>query len=141
MASYILNRNYRLRGFKELPFGIMHPNRTDTDFFDKEQYSVILDCDGNTDIDLSLITDKQKEVLETLLKLGFIRECEKGEKLQPEQEYVLYPSNNKSRVQWSITGRCNMRCRHCFLSAPDYTGDDAPLIDCIRVLGQLACSG
>lgn len=137
MASYILNRNYRLRGFKELPFGIMHPNRTDTDFFDKEQYSVILDCDGNTDIDLSLITDKQKEVLETLLKLGFIRECEKGEKLQPEQEYVLYPSTNKSRVQWSITGRCNMRCRHCFLSAPDYTGDDAPLIDCIRVLDQL----
>lgn len=38
--------------------------------------------------------------------------------LSPEQEYRFFPVRFKQSVQWSITGRCNFRCKHCFMSAP-----------------------
>ena len=41
-----------------------------------------------------------------------------GERLRPEQEYRFYPARFKEDVQWSVTGRCNYKCRHCFMSAP-----------------------
>jgi len=34
------------------------------------------------------------------------------------QEYRFYPARFKESVQWSITGRSNCKCRHCFMSAP-----------------------
>ena len=124
-----------------MPFGLTYPNLVDTDFFDREQYAVILNCDGNTDIDLNTVSAKQKEILDKLLKMGIVRECEQGEELQPIQKYVLYPAAYRSRVQWSITGRCNLLCKHCFLSAPDYKGDDTSIEDCIRVLDELCECG
>ena len=34
------------------------------------------------------------------------------------QRYRFYDARCKQMVQWSITGKCNYRCRHCFMSAP-----------------------
>ena len=141
MAFYLLQKEFLLRGYKKLPFGLTHPNLVNTDFFDKEQYAAILNCDGNTNIDLNSVSAKQKDILEKLLKMGIINECKQGEELQPIQKYVLYPATYKSSVQWSITGRCNLLCKHCFLSAPDYKGDDTSIEDCIRVLDELCECG
>lgn len=141
MSYYIIQDNFLLRGYKSLPFGLVHPNQISIDFFNKEQYSLILDCDGNTDIDENILSPVQKELFNNLIKLGFIRECNKNEKLKPIQEYVLYPSSYKGLVQWSITGRCNYLCKHCFLSAPDYKGEDVSLEKCIHVLDQLVECG
>lgn len=141
MSFYIIQDNFLLRGYKGLPFALVYPNRITADFFNKEQYSLVLDCDGNTDIDVSMLSPIKKELFDRLLKLKIIRECNDGEKLKPAQEYILYPSTYKSLVQWSITGRCNYLCKHCFLSAPDYKGEDVSLEKCIHVLDQLVECG
>ncbi len=49
---------------------------------------------------------------------GIIHQAGFLEFLSEEQEYKLYPTEYKYSVQWSITGACNLRCRHCFMSAP-----------------------
>ena len=47
----------------------------------------------------------------------------------------------KNNVQWSITGKCNYNCRHCFMSAPDYHGEDLTLEQSIHILDELVTCG
>lgn len=61
--------------------------------------------------------------------------------LEPYQEYKCYPGIHKHSVQWSITGRCNYQCRHCFMSAPDYHGEDLSLVQCVRIMDELVENG
>ena len=89
MSFYIIQDNFLLRGYKGLPFALVYPNRITADFFNKEQYSLVLDCDGNTDIDVNALSPVKKELFDRLLKLKIIRECNKGEKLKLIQEYIL----------------------------------------------------
>lgn len=45
------------------------------------------------------------------------RATERG--IAPEQSYRLYSNRFIQTLHWSITGRCNYRCQHCYMSAPD----------------------
>lgn len=141
MAYYVLNKGYRLRGWKGLPFGLTHPNPRLTDFFDKETYRVVYEMDGMHDIQEEKLSEAQKRMLDRLLKLEFAHLSDGKERLDPDQEYHRYPGMYKKSVQWSITGRCNYNCRHCFMSAPDYRGEDLSLEDSIRIINQLADNG
>ena len=141
MAYYILNKGFKLRGWKMLPFGLMQPNPRYTDFFDRELYELVYDLDGQHDIDEEKLTERQKDLLERLLDMKFALPSDGTQFLDPEQEYRNFPGMYKNSVQWSITGRCNYRCRHCFMSAPDYKGEDLTLEQCKRIVNQLADNG
>ncbi len=141
MAYYILNKGFELRGWDKLPFALRYPNPSLAEFFDKESYRVIYAMDGRHDLDEASLTEKQKDVLAWLTKNEIALPATGKERLEPHQEYVKYPGMYKSSVQWSITGRCNYHCRHCFMSAPDYKGEDLSLADCVRIVNQLADNG
>ena len=141
MAYYILNKGFGLRGWKGLPFALRYPDPRFTNFYDKESYRVVYALDGRHDIDEADLTEKQKTVLEQLKKLNIALPSDGTERLEPYQEYHTYPGTYKKSVQWSITGRCNYHCRHCFMSAPDYKGKDISLKDSLRILDQLAENG
>ena len=141
MAYYILNKGFELRGWDGLPFGLRHPDPHYTDFFDKEGYRVVYAMDGRHDINEEQLTQHQKEILNRLKKMEIALPASGEERLEPHQEYKKYPGMYKKAVQWSITGRCNYNCRHCFMSAPDYKGEDLTLEESIRILDQLAENG
>ena len=141
MSYYILNKGYELCGWDGLPFALRHPNPQFTDFFDKESYRVVYALDGRHDIVKEELTGPQKALLERLEQLKIALPSDGKQRLEPYQEYRKYPGMYKKSVQWSITGRCNYNCRHCFMSAPDYKGEDLPLEDCLRIVDQLAENG
>ena len=141
MAYYILNKGFELRGWDGLPFALRYPNPNYTDFFDKETYRVVYALDGRHDIDEENLTEKQKKMLERLKKIEIALPADGTQRLEPHQEYVKYPGMYKKSVQWSITGRCNYNCRHCFMSAPDYKGEDLTIEECRRIVNQLADNG
>ena len=142
MAYYTLSEGCLLRGYKKLPYGIALPRPAcNTFFFDKEEYELVLDCNGETDIIEEKLSVKQKRIFKELLEKDVIHECEKGKKLNPEQEYAFYPVTFKRSALWSITGRCNYRCKHCFLSSPSYKGEDLSLEKCNYILDQLCECG
>ena len=141
MAYYILNKGFELRGWDGLPFALRYPNPNFTDFFDKETYRVVYALDGRHDIDEENLSERQKEMLERLKRMKIALPASGKERLDPNQEYLKYPGMYKKSVQWSITGRCNYNCRHCFMSAPDYKGDDLSLEQSIRIVSQLADNG
>ena len=110
-------------------------------FFNKEQFEVVLAMDGRHDVDRASLTEVQQKLLDRLLKCGAVRECAEGEHLDKWQEYKCYPAMHKSETQWSVTGRCNYNCRHCFMSVPDYKGEDLTLEQCVYILDELKRCG
>lgn len=141
MAYYILNKGFKLRGWKGLPFALTYPDLRNTEFFDREAYHLVYDLDGSHDIEEDRLTEEQKKLLHKLIEMKIAVPASGEERLHPEQEYRNYPGMYKRSVQWSITGRCNYNCRHCFMSAPDYKGEDLSLDQCLRIVNQLADNG
>lgn len=115
---YILSPAYCLRGWKLLPFGITQARGTNTEFVDKETYALMLDCDGETLIDYDALSEKQKAWYDFWEEQNVIQRCTEKKHLLPYQEYKAYDCRYKSSISWSITGKCNYSCRHCFMSAP-----------------------
>ena len=115
---YILMPGYAFRGWKYLPYAVQYLRGVKTEFFREEEWKLFSACDGRREIHWDDLSEKQREQYDRWEKYGFIRRCESGETLFPEQEYLFYPARFKEKVQWSITGCCNYRCRHCFMSAP-----------------------
>ncbi|WP_251208938.1 radical SAM/SPASM domain-containing protein [Acetatifactor aquisgranensis] len=50
---------------------------------------------------------------------GIIEPCGHGISLEDDQNYRYYDNRFVQSVFWSITGRCNYRCRHCYMDAPE----------------------
>ena len=115
---YILTPAYALRGWNMLPYAIQYLYAPKTEFFLEDDWALISACDGRTEIDWDALTDAQRKRYDHWEKSGFIRRTGEGERLLPHQEYRFYPARFKESVQWSITGRCNYKCKHCFMSAP-----------------------
>ena len=141
MAYYVLQDGFELCGWKGLPFALRYPNPHFADFFDRENYRLVYWLDGKHDIDIESLTEPQKKLLERLVRLGIAVPCDGTKTLAPSQVYKSYPAMYKNSVQWSITGRCNYKCRHCFMSAPDYKGEDLTMEQIVRILDGLAECG
>ena len=141
MAFYILQDGFELCGWKGLPFALRYPNPRYADFFDREDYRLVYQLDGKHDIEIESLTDSQKKLLDRLVKRGIAVPSDGTKTLAPWQAYKSYPAMYKNSVQWSITGRCNYNCRHCFMSAPDYRGEDLTTEQVVRILDGLVECG
>lgn len=137
---YILNDRYTLCGYRGLPFALYDTWNGETFFFTRNEYSLLLDCDGSSEISIGDLNEEDQKTFRSLINGGLIR-ISGEEHLKPHQEYRFYDVYYKENVQFSITGRCNYKCRHCFMSAPHARYDEMSLADCIKVLEQLKDCG
>ncbi len=97
--------------------------------------------DGAHDLDEEALSEKDKKILKAIEKEKVISPAEMGELLLPEQEYHKFPARYKQHVQWSITGACNMNCRHCFMSAPQAKHGNPTHEQLMNIVDQLAECG
>ena len=81
MTYYILNKDFELRGWDGLPFGLRYPNPHYTDFFDKEAYRVVYALDGLHDIDEEKLTERQKNLLDHLIEMKIAEPASGTERL------------------------------------------------------------
>ena len=116
---YRLKEQFRLRGWEKLPWGIEDRKLHTSTYITKRQMEALKLCNGKIDLDLPLIAADIRKMIPELEKEGLIERCEAGETILPIQEYKKYPCRYMYRALWSLTGRCNYRCKHCYMSAPD----------------------
>ena len=141
--SYVLAERYALRGWKLLPCGLLDQRTLRAQFFNREQYEVLLRADGMSDMHVEELTESQTELLEELVKDEVLTELAPDDRarLAPFQEYVAFPSRYIMQAHWSITGRCNYRCKHCMVSSPHTALGEPSLEQCQRVIDQLSACG
>ena len=137
----IIDSKYSLRGWYKSPTGVLNEETKEARFVDKQTYLFLLKCDGAHDIDPDALTEEEKKIYEEALRAGIIREAIFGEYIKPEQEYKTYPARYRRNVHWSITGACNLKCRHCFMSAPHAKHGSPSLKQLLNIADQLAECG
>lgn len=116
---YKLHENLCLRSYQKIPHCLLIRPENEVKFLPSEVFHALTLCDGLTDTSLFLIPEKTRDLLKLLEKEGSILPCEKGDWLTEDQKLRVYENRYIRTVHWSITGKCNYRCRHCYMSAPD----------------------
>lgn len=116
---YKLNENISLRGWQLLPYALVDRRRRYPVFVRAREMQALQLCNGKIDLSLPIIAQEVKDMLPVLEREGIIQRCEPGDAIAPEQEYKCYPARYIRTAHWSITGHCNYRCKHCYMSAPD----------------------
>ena len=116
---YKLHEKLLLRGWQKLPYAIVEKGVSRPLFINAAEMLALRMCNGKIDLSLPLIPQSVRDLLPMLEKRGIISRCECGDSIRAEQEYHLYPARYIRTAHWSITGHCNYRCKHCYMSAPD----------------------
>ena len=114
--KYLLNEPFLLRGWQKLPYALVDTRSGLTEFFRRDVMDALLLCDGRQEIPEE---GPVRELLEKLERNGVIRPAAPGDSLKLRQLYWFYDNRYIRTAHWSVTGRCNYRCKHCYMSAPD----------------------
>lgn len=138
---YILKSNYCLRGYELLPYALLKRPENVTVFMNKDDFWALSLCDGHSDIDLPLYPLKIVKIIDKLEETGFVQRCEYGTELDDDQKYIKYDNRFIDSVHISITGKCNYKCRHCYMSAPEAKLGEMSHEEIMDVLKQLADAG
>ena len=112
---YRLQNHIALRKWKFVDRAIYVRNVDHALGVSKEDFEVLLLCDGHHDLEDS-------PVLANLLSKGYIEGCKEGEEPTEWSKFKEYDNMYFPRMNLMITGRCNLNCLHCFNAA-----DNAPL--------------
>ena len=143
---YRLKEPWAFRGWQKTPFAITalagQFKQEKPFFFKKDEFLELLYCNGEEDINIENFTDTAKQTIHELMNKGFMESSETAlEPLKEWQRYNVYPSRYVRSVHWSITGKCNFKCRHCLVSAPLAKHPQLPLEDCIHIVHEIAKCG
>ena len=138
---YRLKERYLLRGWEKLPCTVADRWTGRILFISGIGMEALKLCNGKIDLDLPFLSGEVREMIPKLVSEGIIEPCARGEAIRPEQSYRLYPNRYIRSVHWSVTGRCNYRCRHCYMSAPDAKYGELPHETILKIVEELADCG
>ncbi|MBQ7560293.1 MAG: radical SAM protein [Synergistaceae bacterium] len=138
---YRLKDDYILRGWDKLPYAVVNTKTGLAVFITSKQMQALELCDGNIDLSMPFIPDVMKKLISKYESSGIIEQCKKGQGLTLHQQYKKYPSRYISSAHWAITGKCNYKCRHCYMSAPEINAYQAPHENIMKIIDQLSECG
>jgi len=116
---YRLKDNFLMRGWEKLPYALVNSTTGKATFLRANEWQAVGLCDGEIDPTLPLFDQATRALLPVLVERGFAEVVEERTPLKPNQAYRRYPARYISTAHWSVTGKCNYRCKHCYMSAPD----------------------
>lgn len=138
---YRLDPRYCLRGWQKLPWALVDREKHTARFVTRQTMEALQLCNGCIDTDLPLIDPAVRALLPALEQAGIIAQCAPGTPLAAEQAYRRYPARYIHTAHWSVTGRCNYRCKHCYMSAPDAKLGELDHDTIMDMVDQLAACG
>ena len=113
---YRLTDNIALRSWKFIPRVYYLKNDGFAKGLSKEEFELLLLCDGEHDI-------PETDLTNDLEIKGFIEKCNKGDHPCEWSMHKSYDHRYFPKMNIMITGKCNYNCLHCFNAA-----DNAPIM-------------
>lgn len=138
---YTLKREYMLRGWKLLPTGVINRDTRDFKFLPPKKFAVLKFCNGQFDSESILFSDEQRKIMEELRADGYVDAGNNSSTLEDGQEYKFYENRFLNAIHWSITGKCNCKCRHCYMSAPQHKVEEFTHEQCMEIIAQMKICG
>lgn len=138
---YRIRDNFLLRGWKLLPFALYDTTAHSVSFFNEDTFSILRLCDGKNSVDVNELTSDQQGILNNLINKDIFEKLDHPLPLNDNQKYRKYPCRYMASAHWSITGKCNYKCRHCFMSATDVDACELSLADIKKIINELAECG
>ncbi len=138
---YKLKPVYILRGWNKMAWTLVQRPRNQVRKLNQKEFQTLLLCDGSTDFESEYISDEIKTVLHQFEAEKIVETCEKVDILMDDQYYHYYDNRFVRSIFWSVTGRCNFRCRHCYMDAPSGSLGELSNGQAIALIDQMAECG
>ncbi len=139
---YQLAEDIRLVSYKEMPYGIYSGKDRRTNFIpDKELYLMLYRCDGHSDIDTAELSEYGQKIFDEMLRIGIVKQLDEPLEAPVTIPAAFYSNRYRASVHWSITGKCNYNCRHCFQSAPDGVLGEPSYEELVDIIHQMKACG
>jgi len=107
---YKLTDHTALRSWQLVPYAYYTYGQRLASGLKEEEFNLLLKCDGNTALE-------ESPLLEELINRDLCQVCEKGEVLGDWQKVRYCDNRYFPAMNWTITGKCNFNCMHCFMAA------------------------
>ena len=136
---YRLKEDWLLRGWEKLPSGAVKKLSRDVIFLPTDVYRLLQKAVNFTPS--TLFSDKENKILQSLADAGILEYTETPTPLSTEQRYKKYSNRYLYSVHWAITGNCNCRCKHCYMSASTTKIGEPSLDECFSIIRQMKDAG
>lgn len=136
-----LKENIALRGWQKLPWALCDMSRGGVAFLGRTEFEALSLCDGKLPVDAAYVPAAFQEIIEKAKEKGLVEECKEGEGLLPWQRHRKYPARYMGTAHWSVTGKCNYKCKHCYMSAPDAKYGELSHKQCMDIIDELEACG
>ena len=136
-----LAKKYILRGYMDYPYVLANRVNGWVEILDCKTFLLLEMCSGMIDFCAVYLTQEQEHRLNSLREKGIVQFLQSRDRIDTEQAYRRVDNCFIRSIHWSVTGRCNLKCRHCYMSAPDYKYKDMSTAECIRIIEQMDAAG
>ncbi|MDR3200552.1 MAG: radical SAM protein [Spirochaetales bacterium] len=131
-----LNSPYALRGWKDLPYGVTDTLRGGVRRLSAEGGALCEYLDGEIDLSLVILTPGQQKILDEAVEKGVVSLSEHNRPIEDWQKRRESSGHFLRSIHWSITGGCNLACKHCYMSAPHNRYADLDTSECLSIIKQ-----
>lgn len=138
---YQLNPQYSLRGWVRRTCVLLDVEQNHTISIPNKVFQVLLLCDGENPLDHDILTAEELAILAQCLEDNIVTESEEPHPIEAHQRYRYYQNYFVNEMFWSITGRCNFRCRHCYMDAPSGAMGELSTGEALNLIDQMADCG
>ena len=132
----MLRERWSLRGWSNTPFaladriaGLIYP-------LNAKEFYVAESCDGETDFNALAFLPEHLLILDELVREGMVEDLSEPDPIHPKQRYRKAHNPVIKGIDWSVTGHCNLNCRHCFMESPSGKFGELPFEDMVSLIDQ-----
>jgi len=131
-----LASDWLLRGWVDEPYALVNYRNGSTRILSKKQLYVLISCDGKSNFDSYAFLPIHLALLEEFIQESIVVECSRGDEADTTQMYRCADSPYIEGVEWSITGRCNLNCLHCYMESPSGKYGEPSFRDVAAIIDQ-----
>lgn len=136
---YRVSDKYRYCGWTDHPHCLIEKHTGRHIILRGKDATAIQLCNSRIDCSLDIIPKVWKSGIDSLLEKGYILPCTSyDDNVAP---YIHFNNREINFITWAVTGDCNLKCRHCFLSAPGAKYGQLSTEDCMKIIDELASCG
>lgn len=143
MRYVTLAPQYMLRGWCDMKYALYNwdawggePNKV-VPLTPLQMKAIELITSKGVSMDDTILPKSFRNAAEKLLDRKILVERNKDEGLSEFQKYKYSDAKMSQVLTWSITGNCNLRCRHCYISADKNLYGEITFEQCKEVIRQM----